>query len=56
MKIFASLLIASLTLAGCANKDPNALPNDGIVKECSEMNALKSKLQSKSKLELNWNV
>ena len=37
MKIFVSLLIASLALTGCGKKDPNALPNDGIVKECSEI-------------------
>ena len=49
MKIFASLLIASLTLTGCANKDPNALPNDGIVKECSEIKVAK---QVKTGIEL----
>lgn len=41
MKIFVSLLIAALTLTGCAKKDPNALPNDGIVKECSEIKVAK---------------
>ena len=49
MKIFASLLIASLTLTGCAKKDPNALPNDGIVKECSEIKVAK---QVKTGIEL----
>ena len=37
MKIFASLLAITLALTGCAKKDPNALPNDGIVKKCSEI-------------------
>ena len=41
MNIFVSLLIAALTLTGCAKKDPNALPNDGIVKECSEIKVAK---------------
>lgn len=37
MKIFASLAVAALLLSGCAEKDPNALPNDGIVKECTDI-------------------
>jgi len=41
MKIFVSILIAALTLTGCAKKDPNALPSDGIVKECSEIKVAK---------------
>lgn len=44
MKIFASLAITALSLSvltGCGEKDPNALPNDGIVKECSDIKVSK---------------
>ena len=50
MKIFASLAIAALLLSSCAEKDPNALPNDGIVKECSEIK-VDSKVTSGIELE-----
>lgn len=42
IKILSSALIALLTLTGCANKYANALPNDGLIKDCADIKVSQS--------------
>lgn len=37
IKILSSALIALLALTGCADRNANATPNNGIVKDCAEI-------------------